>query len=649
MSRSSAPQSAKDAPPRKFPFAQRWALLKPYLAEHRGPILWGWAFVVVSTALDQVSPWMIKVILDSLGADAGMKPVYGALAGILGATCVSGFLLFYQRLWVISASRAIEYALRRDLFSALMAQPRAFFDKQNTGDLMSRATNDLDRIRDMVGPVILHLARMGLLLIFTTVALALLHPKLLLTGLLPALIMPVLANWFLIKMYAHFGRIQKNLSSLNGFVQDTLTGIQVVKGFGRAEPFERKFEKASADLRDSSLKIARFNAAIWPAIGVLGVIGIVLSAWLGGRMVINDEISLGTLSAAILYLLRLQFPLVGLGWVASMIQRGNVSVDRLLQLKSEFLVPVGLAPPGAAPAERGLQAPSGTTSRSASVPLSSSSPLLAATSGDALTGGTDLPPIPFQGLEARDLAFSYGDAGTPADTVLDGINFTLTPGASLGIVGATGAGKTTLLHLLCGLYPPDKPGSLLLDGVPREQVTDDDWRARFSYAPQDGFLFSTTIRENILFGGTERPEAGLTLDKAAEWSGLARDLPQFPAGYETMLGEKGINLSGGQRQRVGLARALLSSAPVLCLDDTLSALDAETEEIVLGHLRGLFRTRCLVVVAHRYSAVMHCDEIIYLENGRVTERGTHDELVKRGGAYAAVWEKQRISESLEQE
>src|SRR5690606_22118086 len=179
-------------------------------------------------------------------------------------------------------------------------------------------------------------ARMGLLLVFTTVAVGLLHPKLLLTGLLPALITPVLANWFLIKMYAHFGRIQKNLSALNGFVQDTLTGIQVVKGFGRAGPFERKFAAASADLRDSSLRIARFNAAIWPAIGVLGVIGIVLSAWLGGRMVIQGEITLGTLSAAILYLLRLQFPLVGLGWVASMIQRGNVSVDRLLQLREEM-------------------------------------------------------------------------------------------------------------------------------------------------------------------------------------------------------------------------------------------------------------------------------------------------------------------------
>jgi ATP-binding cassette subfamily B multidrug efflux pump len=619
----------------KFRFADRWNLLKPYLLEHKGPIAWGWFFVVISTALDQVNPWMIKIILDSLGAGAGLAPVFKALAGILGATAVSGVLLFYQRLWVIRASRDIEYGLRRDLFSAMMAQPRAFFDRQNTGDLMSRATNDLDRIRDMVGPVVLHLARMGFLLVFTTICVGLLNPKLLLTGLLPALIMPVLANYFLIKMYSHFGRIQKNLSTLNGFVQDTLTGMQVVKGFGRAEPFERKFAAASADLRDSSLKIARFNASIWPAIGVLGVIGIVLSAWLGGRMVIQGEISLGTLSAAILYLLRLQFPLIGLGWVASMIQRGNVSLDRLLQLQSEFVIPHPLLPPSAKGAK-------------------SSAP----ESGPAeRQGKSGTVPPPFHSLEADGLAFSYDGF----DKVLDGVSFTLKPGASLGIVGATGAGKTTLLHLLCGLYPPAGPGTLKLDGASREAVSDEEWRRRFSYAPQDGFLFSTTIRENILFGGGEaipdvsqveahEPVAaveGITLEKAAEWSGLSRDLPQFPSGYETLLGETGINLSGGQRQRVGLARALLSPAPVLCLDDTLSALDAETEEVVLGHLRGLFRERCLVIVAHRYSAVLHCDEILYLKDGRVTERGTHEELIRLGGEYAAIWEKQRLRESLE--
>ncbi len=603
---------SKKPPSTKSGLSQRWALLKPYLVLHRGPILWGWAFVVISTALDQINPWMVKVILDSLGAREGLRPVLVALGVILLVTAVSGVLLFFQRLWVIRASREMEYALRRDLFSALMAQPKAFFDKQNTGDLMSRATNDLDRIRDMVGPVILHLARMGFLLIFTAIAIALLSPKLLLTGLLPAMVMPVLANFFLIRMYSYFGKIQKSLSTLNGFVQDTLSGIQVVKGFGRSQPFEDKFNTASASLRDSSLQIARFNAAVWPAIGVMGVIGIVLSAWLGGRMVIQGEISLGTFSASILYLLRLQFPLIGLGWVASMIQRGNVSVDRLLQLKSEFIIPYELIP------NEGKFA-------------------------------AEVPPTPvpvFHSLEARGLDFSY--AGGPK--VLQGISFTLKPGETLGIVGSTGSGKTTLAHLLCGLYPPENPESLRLNNVSRDHVSDETWRSNFSYAPQDGFLFSTTIRENILFGGDERPDMGvdaLTVDKAAELSGLSRDLPQFPNGYESMLGEKGINLSGGQRQRVGLARALLSPAPVLCLDDTLSALDAETEEFVLDHLRGLFRERCLMIVAHRYSAVMHCNRILYLENGRIIEQGTHEELLRLRGHYAGIWEKQRLTESLE--
>jgi ATP-binding cassette subfamily B multidrug efflux pump len=606
--RPTPPQAAR------YRFAQRWALLKPYLLEHKAPILWGWFFVVISTALDQVSPWMVKIILDGLGGGAGWSLVLKALGVILAATAASGFLLYYQRLWVITASRDIEYALRRDLFGALMTQPRAFFDKHEVGDLMSRATNDLDRIRDMVGPVVLHLARMGFLLIFTAACVGFLHPKLLLTGLLPALVMPALANWFLLRMYSHFGKIQKDLATLNGFVQDTLAGIQVVKGFGRATPFERKFEVASRDLRDSSLRIARFNAAVWPAIGVLGVIGIVLSAWLGGRMVIQGEISLGTLSAAIIYLLRLQFPLIGLGWVASMIQRGNVSLDRLLHLQSEFVTAATLSP-------------ASSKDRPVSEPRAASA------------------PVPFSSLEARGLTFGY-DGGAPA---LQDVSFVLRPGTSLGVVGATGSGKTTLLHVLCGLYPPAAPNSLLLDGLSRERVADEDWRARFSYAPQDGFLFSTTIRENILFGGAGGGGEGSAdaLERAAEWSGLSRDLPQFPNGYDTLLGEKGINLSGGQRQRVGLARALLSTAPVLCLDDTLSALDAETEEVVLEHLRKLFRERCLVIAAHRYSAVMHCDEILYLENGRVTERGTHEQLLRLGGAYASVWEKQRLRESLE--
>jgi ATP-binding cassette subfamily B multidrug efflux pump len=615
----------------------RWAFLRPYLARQKGFILVGWIFVLVSTALDQVSPWMVKVILDSLQAGKEFHAVLSPIAAILICTLVSGVLLYYQRLWVIRGSRIIEYELRRDLFSGLMLQPKRFFDRNSIGDIMSRATNDLDRIRDIAGPVILHLARMGCLLIYTTFCIWKLNPHLMWLGLLPSLMMPVMANFFLKRMYGLFGGIQKNLSSLNSFLQDTISGIQVVKSYGKQAEFSAKLERTSRDLRDSSLKVAYSNSVIWPAIGALGAIGLVLVAWIGGKMVIREEIGLGTLSAAILYILRLQFPLIGLGWVASMIQRANVSIDRLAALRKSFLVE---PPPADAETD---------------------------TAAAALPPEDRTPGVPLQGLQLRNLSFAYdaappakdakgskpagnpaaagnGKAETAPRPVLEGLTLDIPAGSTLGIVGPTGSGKTTLMHVLCGIYAPP-PGTLALNGVPRESVPDEEWIRYFTYAPQDGFLFSTSIRNNIEMG--RGPKSENTMEEAAEWSALSRDLGQFPQGYDSMLGEKGINLSGGQRQRVGLARALLANSAVLGLDDTLSALDTETETLVLEQLRKRFTGRTVLIVSHRYSAVMGCDKIIFLADGRILEQGTHAELLRLGGAYAAVWEKQRLSSALD--
>lgn len=581
-------------------FRERMRFVWPYLKRQRKPILWGWVFVVVSTALDQVSPWMVKLLLDSLGRHEGLEHVLYPISGMLAATVVSGVMLYYQRLWVIQASRAIEYEMRRDLFDSLLRQPKTFFDKHAVGDLMSRATNDLDRVRDLVGPAVLHLARMGCVLVYTVVCVSLIHWKVALVGLLPALLIPFIANKFLAKMYTLFGAIQKSLSQLNSFVQDTVTGVQVVKGFGREKAIENRFVDASADLRQVSLKVAWFNSSIWPAMGALGAIGLILTCWVGGRMVIQDEMTLGDLSAAIMYLLRLQFPLIGLGWVASMIQRANAGLDRLSTL---WVDTAGSEDAGADVHRR------------------------AARSAD------------FTALQTTHLGFSY-DGKTQ---VLQDVNLNLAPGKTLGLVGPTGSGKTTLLHVLSGLYLPTS-GKLVLDGRDRLDHSGDEWRDRFAYAPQDGFLFSKSIRDNIAFG--HREGSRLNPEDAASWAGLAQDIEQFPQGYDSLLGERGINLSGGQRQRVGLARAFLADAPILCLDDTLSALDAETESLVIGNLRKHLSGMALVIVSHRYSAVRDCDEILYLENGKVKERGTHDALVAQGGAYAAVWKRQQLAEAL---
>jgi ATP-binding cassette subfamily B protein len=486
-------------------------------------------------------------------------------------------------------------------------------------------------VRDLAGPAILHLARMGCLAIFTTLALARLDLRLMWLGLLPSILMPLLANAFLKRMYGLFGGIQKSLSSLNSFLQDTISGIQVVKSYGKQDEFTAKLTRTSLDLRDASMKVAYSNSAIWPAIGALGSIGLVLVTWVGGRMVIRDEVSLGTLSAAILYLLRLQFPLIGLGWVASMIQRANVSIDRLAALRGSFLLDPARLPGGAEKALKDLDGERERDHRASGPPDLELK---------GLSFAYDAPPPKAKAKAAADPA-SAAPVQSPA---LEAIDLKIPAGSSLGIVGPTGSGKTTLMQVLCGIYAPP-PGTLFLDGVPRESIPDADWLRRFAYAPQDGFLFSTSIRNNIDMGRNAHSEH--TPEAAAEWSALSRDLGQFPQGYDSMLGEKGINLSGGQRQRVGLARALLANPSVLGLDDTLSALDTETESLVLEQLRKHFSGRTVLIVSHRYSAVMGCDTIVFLSEGKILEQGTHAELLRKGGAYAAVWEKQRLSSALE--
>lgn len=591
----------------------QWAFLWPYLRQQRWPLIVGVLCVVIGTMLDQVGPWMVKKLIDSLSAKEGIAATIPYLGIMAAALIGSETLLYFQRLWVIQASRKIEYRLRNDLFTALQMQPRAFFDKHTIGDLMSRITNDLDRIRDFLGPVILHLWRMVSMIVFSLIAIFLISPKLGFYGIIPVLIVPFFVNRFLKKMHDLYGNIQKDLGELNSFVQDTLSGVEVMRAYGSQSAFAKKFSKASESLRDHSIQVSYFTAAMWPFIGLLGSLGILLVIWGGSAQALKGGLSIGSLSAALIYLLRLQFPLAGLGWVSNLFQRSRAAMERIASMQKQLLVP---APP---------------FTEDISFPVST---YTSANFAD--------------NIEFKNLSFKYGSA---TNNALENISLKIPRGTTLGIVGPTGSGKTTLLNLLCGIYQPDSR-MLYIDKKPVEEWDIHAWRSLFALAPQDGFLFSDTIESNILLGKSDKHDDDLTstqksVETFGEMAGFAKDLPQIEGGYQALLGERGINLSGGQRQRVGLARALIANTPILCLDDTLSALDTQTEKEILQNIKNNTSKQTVIITSHKYSAISHCDHIIYLQHGKILEQGSHSELMDLQGAYASVYEKQMISSALE--
>ncbi|MEN9355049.1 MAG: hypothetical protein RL318_2374, partial [Fibrobacterota bacterium] len=552
-----------------------WVQLKPY----RLPVLVGIASVFASTALDQISPILLSNILDGLRAHAPVQQIHQWLFVILGSAVISAILLWTQRWTVIRASRAIEYDMRSRLFEKLQRMPPAFFDARSTGDLMNLVTSDLDRVRDVVGPAILHLFRTGVAVIWSVSTLFYLSSELAMWALLPLALTPILANRGMAAMHRSFARIQKSLSELNTFAHDTLTGIGVVKGLGREAVFEERFVARSEDLRKLAIRSSWAQGILWPAITALGGIGICLLLWRGSLAASQNLVSVGTVAACVMVFFRLQWPMVGLGWVTSLFQRGIASLERLDALEREM---------------DGFE-------RSAH---------------EGLTDSV-IPParagVPL--LDVRNLSFRHRPEGPAA---LVDISFTLQEGEGIGLAGGPGSGKTTLLALLSGLRRPPA-GTVFLRGIDASSLQPEHVLKLFALVPQDGFLFSQTIMENIRMGQlADAPE--LPVETWSVPAAFDQDVPQIPGGYSAVLGERGINLSGGQRQRLSLARALAKDAEILLLDDTLSAVDATTEARILDHLTPMLAGRARIVTSHRYSAFRMVDRILVLQKGSITER-----------------------------
>jgi len=560
------------------------------LWRYRGWLLLGvLALLLVDTA-QLVTPLIIRAAVDDLVLGVGERlPRYGLyLVGIAGTVLVFRFLWRY---FLFGAGRKIERDLRNRLFGHLLTLSPSFYARHSTGDLMAHATNDLEAVRRACGMGVLLAADTVIMVSFALAAMIGISPRLTLLAFVPLPFLTLVVLGFGRLIHRRFEQVQASFARLTERVREALSGIRVIRAFAREGGMGRAFAEDNREYIRLNMALVRVWGVFRPLIGLLAGLGTGIVLWFGGRAVLAASISLGDFVAFTSYLGMLIWPMMALGWIVNLLQRGAASMGRIQVLFSAQ--PDIKSPPRPKPFPRSHR------------------------------------------IELRKLSFAYPGEERP---VLRDISVTVEEGMTLGIVGLTGSGKSTLVRLIPRLYDPP-PGTLLLGGVDIRELDLAELRGAIGMVPQDVFLFSATLRENIAFG---RPEA--TDDEvwqAARLAGLAEEIASFPDGLDTLVGERGIALSGGQRQRVGIARALILDPPILILDDVLSSVDAKVEEEILGNLKGVLARRTAIVVAHRISAVRDADWIIVLQDGEILEQGDHRRLVAQGGLYARLTELQQ--------
>jgi len=572
--------------------------LLAYVGRYRTAFTVGSVCIVATTAISLAGPWVLKYAIDDLttGVTAGKLLFYGG--AILALAAVGGIFRFLQRRIIIGASRDIEFDLRNDFFARLQLFEPAYYHRNRTGDLMSRATNDLNAVRMMIGPAVMYLSNTVLTFVTVIILMLSLNRRLTLLSLIPLPILSVAVYFFGAVIHRRFDRIQDQLSTISAVIQEALAGVRVVRAYHQ-EPFEiQRFRLANEEYLRRNRKLIRVEGAFFPIMGLLMGIGALLVLWLGSRDVIAGRMTIGELVAFNSYLMMLAWPMIAFGWVTNLLQRGTASWKRMLEV---------------------------LTAEPAITDAGHSSPV---TSRDRIRGE----------IEFRDLTFAYGDT-----VVLQRISARLPAGSTTAIVGGTGSGKSTLLNLLPRLNDPP-PGTVFIDGIDIREMPLAALRGAIGFVPQEPVLFSASVADNIAFGAPAAPRE--QIEQAAHVARLDKDLVDFPKGYDTVVGERGITLSGGQKQRTAIARAVVIDPKILVLDDALSAVDTYTEEEILSRLAGVMRSRTTIIVSHRISTVRNADQILVLDDGEIVERGTHDQLVARNGVYAELYRKQLLEEEL---
>ena len=581
--------------------------LVPYLAPYQRRFAAGLVSVILATGIQLVSPWILKLAVDDLTRDVTRHKL-AVYAGVLIAVAlVGGTFRFLMRRIMTGISRQIEYDLRNDFFSHLQRLPLAYFQHHRTGDLMSRATNDLNAVRMMVGPAIMYSCTTSIVFVVSVLLMLSISPRLTLLSLLPMPFVSLVVRGFGRAIYQRSEQIQAALAHLSATAQEALAGVRVVRAYGRETVEIERFRQSNDDYLDRSRAVIQLQGLFYPSLALFLGLSALIVLWLGSRLVVAGQITVGDFVAFNGYLVMLSWPMIAFGWVTNMLQRGLAAWHRMLEtLETQ----PSITDPGPHPT---LVTPSDIVGR----------------------------------VEFRNLTFAYN--GQP---VLDGISATVEPGQTLALVGPTGAGKSTLVDLLPRIFDPPA-GSVLIDGVDVREIPLTVLRGAIGYVRQEPFLFSQSIADNVGFGAlgsrhTSTPAAAdRAIAEALDIARLDKDIVDFPQGLATMVGERGITLSGGQKQRAAIARALLVDPPILILDDALSAVDTYTEEEILVRLRQRLRQRTSIVVSHRISTVRDADLILVLDCGKVVERGTHDELVGRAGLYAGLHRKQLLEAELE--
>ena len=568
--------------------------LLPYFRPYRKGLIAGLALVVVGNFFTILGPWLIRQAIDSLAIELSTSVLVRYSLLIVGAAVLAGVARYGMRELLNGISRRIETDLRDDLFAHLLRLPPEFYDRWRTGDLMSRATNDVLAVRMVAGPAIMYMVNTATISIFALALMIWISPSLTLFAMIPMAILPIAVVWFGRRIHTRFEQIQEQFSTISNFAQENLAGIRIVKAYVREQDQSERFAALNKEYMSRNMALARVWGGFFPTLQLFGGLAAVVVLWLGGRQIIDGQITVGDFIAFGFYLTLLMWPMIAVGWVTNLVQRGAASMGRIDALFAEPAVITDPAHPV----------------------------VLSDIRGD---------------IEFDDVWFRYPDTER---WVLEGISFRITAGQTVAVVGATASGKSSLVRLIPRLYDATR-GSVRLDGVAVQDLELDQLRQAVAMVPQDPFLFSETLRRNIeLAGNTD-------VDEAVEIAALTETLVDLPEGLETPLGERGVNLSGGQKQRATIARALVRDAPVLILDDALSAVDTVTEERILRGLKGYMRGRTSIVVSHRVSAVAEADLILVLEDSRLIETGTHQELLALGGTYARLLERQLLVEEIE--